>query len=143
MIEIREKFKIHIAGLVGHEREDTVVWDGFLKPIYKPFSKGSFGFQILFVDFPRYAPRVILKTLIYHPNISKTGQVKLRELDTWKVEKHMDLVVGELIEVIDNVNAREPIREDVAHEFLNDRKQFCLKAEEFTRKFAHPREFEY
>uniref|UniRef100_A0A1I8HV70 E2 ubiquitin-conjugating enzyme n=3 Tax=Macrostomum lignano TaxID=282301 RepID=A0A1I8HV70_9PLAT len=121
---------------------NILVWSGLIVPEKEPYNQRAFRVRIEFpVEYPFKPPKVTFKTKIYHPNIDEKGQVCLPIInpENWKPATKTDQVVQALVAMVHDPEPENPLRGDLAEEYLRDRKKFMKSAEEFTKKYGEPR----
>lgn len=108
-------------------------------PDREPYNKGAFKISIDFPpEYPFKPPKVLFLTKIYHPNIDEKGQVCLPIIapENWKPATKTEQVINALLGLIVEPEPDHPLRAEIAEVFINDRKTFNKKADEFTKKHA-------
>lgn len=89
--------------------------------------KGAgFTFTISVPDmYPHEPPKVLCKTLIYHPNINLEGKVCLNILrDEWKPVLDINAVIYGLIYLFYEPNPNDPLNQEAAALFRDDKAAF-------------------
>lgn len=120
--------------------EDNILhWSARVLPTNEPYSCAAFDFDVEFPEkYPFAPPKITMKTKILHPNFDESGNVCLSTIDPskWKPATKMEQVLNAFRDLIDNPEPDHPLREDVAEQFLADRKAFEKKAMDHAKKHA-------
>ena len=122
--------------------ETFLHWSGIAVPDKPPYNKGAFKIKIDFpADYPYKPPKITFLTKIYHPNIDEQGQVNLAIINAknWKPATKTDQVIQALVALVHNPEPENPLRADLAEEYIKDKKKFFKNAEDFTKKHSEKR----
>lgn len=118
---------------------DIKQWSATIKgPEGTPFENGTFKLQLIFPDnYPFRAPTVMFETQVYHPNIDEGGSICLDILeDGWTAGLKIPQLLLSLISLLDDPNADDPLRSDVAEEYRDDINQYNESVREHVRQYA-------
>lgn len=114
-------------------------WSATIKgPEGTPFENGTFKLYLSFPDnYPFAAPTVTFNTQVYHPNIDQDGNICLDILeDGWTAALKIPQLLLSLISLLDDPNAEDPLRSDVAEEYIDDIEQYNESVREHVRQYA-------
>lgn len=134
--EIDENPPTHIS--FGPLSDDVFQWQGIIMgPIDTPFEGGIFLLSINFpINYPFSPPEVKFQTKIYHPNVSKDGQIDINILgEQWTpvlTTEKLLLSISSLLTDPILGNTDNPIS-DV---YLYHRKDYDRIAREWTQEYA-------
>ena len=121
---------------------NVLIWTGLIVPEQAPYNKGAFRIEISFpAEYPFRPPKITFKTKIYHPNVDEKGQVCLPIIiaENWKPATKTEQVVQALVALVHDPVPENPLRGDLAEEYVKNRPKFMKSAEEFTKKHAEKR----
>jgi len=124
------------AGPVG---SDMYNWQATLMgPSDSPYEGGVFFLNIKFpVDYPFKPPKVMFSTKIYHPNINSGGGICLDILkDQWSPALTISKVLLSICSLLTDPNPDDPLVQEIADLYVNNREEYNLKAMAFTFRFA-------
>ncbi|KAM7539213.1 hypothetical protein Aperf_G00000051517 [Anoplocephala perfoliata] len=124
-------------------------WTGtILGPEKSPYYGGIFCVSIDFpTDYPFKPPSVKFLTKIYHPNISRQGEICI-DILTKKWSPALNITSGILVisvivlvllsicSLLDDPNPKSPLEVDVAKMFLTNHQKYLQTAREWTLKYA-------
>ena len=111
-------------------------------PPNTPYEGGTFDIEISFPPtYPLKAPKMVMKTPIFHPMINKQGDIRLAILGNWDSKKKGHKFINCLENIYDALEnpqnyLAEAINDDATALFNDDRKQFKAKAREYTQKYS-------
>lgn len=115
-------------------------WDILMKgPPDSPYEKGGFWLNITFsADHPFKPPNVLFKTKIYHPNINETGNICIDILkDKWTPVFSVTKIIIAIQVLLNDPNPHDPLLQDVADLYLNDRHEYDERAKLWTRMYGN------
>ena len=121
------------------EDDDIYSWKGVIVgPEETPYAGGVFSLSIIFPDdYPYRAPRVKFVTPIYHCNVSEGGQICLDILkDKWSPVLTIGKVLLSICSLLSDPNPDDPLNQDVAQQFIENRGRHDELALAFTHRFA-------
>ena len=120
---------------------DMFKWEASLTgPEDSPFEGGTFRLELEFPkDYPFKAPKVVLKTMIYHPNVNNsTHSICLGILkDDWNPEISVSQILVAIQDLLKNPAADHPLDKDVTKVYLEDKELYQKTAKEWTEKYAN------
>jgi len=95
----------------------------FITPNEGLWDAATYQFEITIPnDYPYKPPKVLCKTMIYHPNIDWEGHVCLNILrEDWKPVLHLRAVIIGLVHLFIEPNANDPLNKEAA-DHMNARK---------------------
>ena len=107
-------------------------------PEQSPYEGGVFNLSIDFgKNYPFKPPKIRFMTKIYHPNISKHGDICLDILKTqWSPALTISKVLLCICSLLDDLNPDDPLVPDIAELFNNDREAYYTKAKVMTLQYA-------
>ena len=124
----------------GPESDDIFHWQAtIMGPEDSPYSGGVF---IVSIDFPKAypskPPKVQVQTRIYHPNISSSGEICLDILKSeWSPALTISKILLSICSLLCDPNPDDnPLEEEIAEQFKNERNVYLDVAREWTRKYA-------
>merc|ERR1711973_837088 len=107
-----------------------------------PFANGVFNLDINIPDrYPFEPPCVKFVTPIYHPNIDTAGRIcldllKMPPKGSWKPSLNIATILKSIQILMANPNPDDPLMQDIASEYRENKESFVEKAKEWTRKYA-------
>uniref|UniRef100_A0A7S2TLU9 UBC core domain-containing protein n=1 Tax=Lotharella oceanica TaxID=641309 RepID=A0A7S2TLU9_9EUKA len=103
-----------------------------------PYAGGVFYLNIAFpADYPFKPPKVQFVTKIYHCNIDKDGYICLDILkDNWSPALTISKVLLSITALMTDPNPGDPLRHDIAQEYVRNRVEHDKMAREWTRRYA-------
>ena len=116
-------------------------WEAYINgPRGTPYEGGLFTLDIIFpADYPSSAPKITMKTPIYHPNIDDSGNVCIDIIKGgWKPNYTMRFILNAIVGLLKypNPDSPWPSKRSVADEFKQDRATFNRKAQDYTSRYA-------
>lgn len=124
----------------GPTENNMYEWQGtiMVNDEKSPYHGGLFYLKIQFPkDYPFKPPKVWFMTRIYHPNINRHGGICLDILKgQWSPVLTISKVLLSICSLLDDPNPDDPLVEDIANLYVNDRDLFNQKAREYTMKYA-------
>jgi ubiquitin-conjugating enzyme E2 D len=125
---------IKIIPCVGN---DLFTWEAILTaPEESMYRGGVFRLNILFPrDYPFKAPKITFLTPIYHPNVNIHGVICIDILGSeWSPALTLNTVLLSLLSMLDDPNADDPLRPEVADIYRTNREEYRLRCQESARK---------
>jgi len=123
----------------GPRNENLYIWDGtIIGPTESPYTGGIFKLEIHFpTNYPFKPPKIIFNTKIYHPNISKNGNICLDILkDQWSPALTISKVLLSICSLLTDPNPKDPLVPEIADLYLKDKNEYEQTALEWTRRYA-------
>lgn len=130
---------------VGPKSDDNIFnWEASIKgPIQTPYQGGNFVIEIKFpTDYPFKPPKVLFKTKVFHPNISKDGHICVDILDqAWSPALTIHTVLLSITSLLGSPNPTDPLSLEAAKLYNADKMQFDEKARTLTKLHAMDRNY--
>lgn len=102
-----------------------------------PYFGYTFLVEISFPEtYPFKKPSVVFKTPIYHPNISRKGEICLSLLTDWKPKNTIAEAISSIIAILRTPNPNDPLEPEIASHYISDRKSYEEKARNIAEKHA-------
>ena len=107
-------------------------------PTDTPYAGGMFFLSVEFTeDYPEERPEVKFENKIYHLNVDyDDGHICISTLNEWVPKTPMVDVISSIFALFYDQNPDSPYDDEMADEYVNNRKEFDRKAREWTQKYA-------
>lgn len=144
MREIRSLVVTPPVGIKISLNEDnvTVIGAEIEGPVGTPFEGGAFHCKlVLGHDFPAAPPKGVMITKIFHPNISKTGEICVNTLKKdWSPNLGIQHVLSVIRCLLIYPNPESALNEEAGRLLLEGYEQFAARARLMTQIHAKPKE---
>lgn len=101
------------------------------------FAGGKFEVELDMNEFPFQAPKIKFLTKVYHPNISKDGEICTKALESdWVPTKNAFDVLDFVITTFKCPNDENPQDNDIAMHWKSNKTTWGAKAAEWTQLYA-------
>jgi len=126
--------------VVVNEEDITDVTAELSGPEATPFQGGTYKVKLVLPsDFPHSPPKGYFLTKIFHPNVSKTGEICV---NTLKKDWRCDLGIGHVLQVVRclliNPFPESALNDEAGKLFMEDYQQYFTKAQMITEVHARP-----
>lgn len=124
------------AGPVG---DDLYHWTAtIVGPEDSPYEGGLFRADVVFpADYPFKPPKLRFETRIYHPNISRTGDICLDILkNKWSPALTISKVLLSICSLLTDPNPDDPLVREAAIMYKDFPIEYASKAREWTKRYA-------
>lgn len=107
-----------------------------------PFENGVFKLEISLTErYPFEPPLIKFVTPIYHPNIDSAGRIcldllKMPPKGSWKPSLNISTILKSIQILMSDPNPNDPLMDEIATEFRDDKRLFLEKAKNWTLKYA-------
>lgn len=121
---------------------DTLDWVARIGgPQESPYAQGTFNIEITFKEnYPRGPPCISFLTLLFHPNVSESGDIRLAEFDKtqWSPVITIRTLLISLQAMLSDPNPLESciLNEEAAAVYLQDPEEFKKRARRWTETLA-------
>lgn len=107
-------------------------------PSDTPYEEGIFQLDISIPpDYPFVAPNIRFLTQIYHPNISRNGEICVDILKSnWSPVLTLSKSLLSIVALLGNPNPDDPLHAESANLYKTNREEFNRKARQMVRDFA-------
>lgn len=109
---------------------DLYQWKAFIKPSETSvYHDTILELSISFPStYPYAPPKIVFVTPIYHPNINTNGSICISTLaKDWSPALTVEKTLYSIMSLLDEPNARDPLRPDAAELYLSDEKAYYEK----------------
>lgn len=123
----------------GPVNDDLFHWKAtIIGPEKSPYEGGVFDCDVYFpADYPFKAPKIQFITYIYHPNISRNGQICLDILkDQWSAALTISKVLLSVCSLLDDPNPADPLVPEIAKIYEEDKEEYFNIARDYTLQYA-------
>ncbi|CAF0873814.1 unnamed protein product [Adineta steineri] len=137
-----EDFKQNAPDYIFAEpmKNDLLNWRAkLLGPPDTPFEGGIFILDIIYSDeYPFKPPICIMKTNMFHPNISSTGEIYISILQNdWTPALTIRSILLTIFSILDDPVMDNPTNDKAAQCFKKNRTEYDLIVREYTLKYAN------
>lgn len=107
-------------------------------PTDTPYESGVFHLKMKFPkQYPFKPPKITFETPIYHCNIDEEGEICLDLLDEkWSPALTIEKILLSISSLMAEPNPDDPLRGDIACEYMTKREEYNQHAKEYTLCFA-------
>ncbi len=106
-------------------------------PVGTPYYGGTFLLDIVFPkNYPFDKPAISFKTVIYHPNINRHGEVCLSLLSSWNPAYTIQGVLNVLVSLLSAPNLDDPLEPTIATQYVSNHTSFLETASRLTHNHA-------
>lgn len=138
--EIKEYSKNPVEDIVLHINEENVtdIRAEIAGPAQTPFEGGCFKLKLVFgPDFPQAPPKGFIITPIFHPNISKSGEVCVNTLKKdWKADCKLSHILMVIRCLLIEPNPESALNEEAGRMFMEEYESYQNRAQLMTRIHA-------
>jgi ubiquitin-protein ligase len=124
----------------GPEENDITQWKATIfGPEDTPYHGGVFSLDVKFpTNYPFKPPKISFITPIYHCNINNSGGICLDILKDsgWSPALTISKVLLSICSLLADPNPNDPLVQEIAYLFLNNKDTHDINASKYTRKFA-------
>ncbi|KAF1744576.1 hypothetical protein MXB_3286 [Myxobolus squamalis] len=127
--------------LIETKDSNILQWNMYVRFRSKPYDDYLFLITAVFPsEYPFKPPKMAFVTKIYHPNVDENGQFCLSSIipQNWKPATKTERIINDLFDLIDGTDLENPVRTDVAQEYVTNKDAFLKKATEQCVLFAKP-----
>jgi len=124
--------------LVPVNKSKGLFQGSFQGPLDSPYEGGQFLLSVkLQVSYPFTPPMVKFLTKIYHPNISKHGDIGVNILqDNWSPAYDMKHTLMSICDLLTDPNTKICMEPEIGRQYEAEREEFDKTARLWTQKFA-------
>lgn len=124
----------------GPISEDNItIWQATIHgPTDTPYEGGVFHINITFPEGYPFSPmKMQFKTPIYHPNISRYGDICLDTLkDAWTPILNVGKVLLSVCSLLTDPNPSDPLEKSIAKQYIENREKYNRMAKNHTYTHA-------
>eukprot|EP00294_Goniomonas_avonlea_P011566 CAMPEP_0114555754 /NCGR_PEP_ID=MMETSP0114-20121206/8922_1 /TAXON_ID=31324 /ORGANISM="Goniomonas sp, Strain m" /LENGTH=196 /DNA_ID=CAMNT_0001740909 /DNA_START=66 /DNA_END=656 /DNA_ORIENTATION=+ len=143
MKEVRDYFKSPVEGiaLIFNEENVTDLRAEIEGPVGTPYEGGLFRMRLCFgADFPSAPPKGFFTTQIFHPNVSKNGEICVNTLKRdWKADHTIKHIFQVLRCLLIEPNPESALNEEAGRLLLEEFDMFAQRARMMTSIHAAPK----
>ena len=124
------------AGPVG---DNIMHWCATIQgPKDSPYEGGIFELELKFTEeYPFHAPKVKFTTKVFHPNISRDGEICLDILKSqWSPALRVPKILLSISALLTDPNPDDPLVPDIANMYKEKRGAYEMTARQWTQKYA-------
>lgn len=124
---------------IGFDKDDIQKINATLfGPKDTPYENGIFYLKIYINDnYPFYPPIVKFETPVYHPNISKSGEICINILKKdWSPILTIKKILLAITALLTNPNPDDPLEGDIAEIYIKDKKQYEKNVKDYVLAYA-------
>eukprot|EP00462_Mataza_sp_D1_P010052 CAMPEP_0175163538 /NCGR_PEP_ID=MMETSP0087-20121206/25829_1 /TAXON_ID=136419 /ORGANISM="Unknown Unknown, Strain D1" /LENGTH=197 /DNA_ID=CAMNT_0016452301 /DNA_START=29 /DNA_END=619 /DNA_ORIENTATION=+ len=140
MKEIRTMCKSPPEGIsLQFDDEDiTTITATIEGPVGTPFEGGSFVCKLLLgQDFPRVPPKGVMTTKIFHPNVSKKGEICVNTLKKdWSATHGLQHILTVIRCLLIHPNPESALNEDAGKMLIDSYEEYAERAKLMTQIHA-------
>ena len=102
------------------------------------YENGIFYLKIYINDnYPFYPPIVKFETPVYHPNISKSGEICINVLKKdWSPILTIKKILLAITALLSNPNPDDPLEGEIAEIYIKDKKQYEKNVKDYVLVYA-------
>eukprot|EP00123_Amoebidium_parasiticum_P003653 comp14942_c0_seq1/m.11527 comp14942_c0_seq1/g.11527 ORF comp14942_c0_seq1/g.11527 comp14942_c0_seq1/m.11527 type:complete len:151 (-) comp14942_c0_seq1:113-565(-) len=123
----------------GPKGDNLFEWIAIVQgPEGTPYDGGVFFIDLFFPkEYPHKPPKVVMRTRIYHCNISANGNIALPALrDQWSPATTLSKLLHEIVSLLSNCMPEHALVPVLAGKYLSDPEGYNATARDWTRRFA-------
>ena len=120
-------------------KDNITIWEAtILGPTDTPYEGGIFLIYITFPENYPFSPlKMRFKTPIYHPNISRYGDICLDILkDAWTPILNISKVLLSVCSLLSDPNPNDPLEKSIAKQYIENREKYNRMARNHTYTHA-------
>lgn len=133
--------KESVSNITAGPISDTniIVWEATIHgPEGTPYEGGVFRLTITYPENYPFTPmKMQFKTPIYHPNISRYGDICLDILkDAWTPVLNTSKVLLSICSLLSDPNPNDPLEKSIAKQYIENREKYNRMAKNHTYTYA-------